>query len=184
MRNIRISAAGCIIMSSLAVAAPQLPPPQQPPIQVGAEEVVLDVVVRDKKGKLVRELGPADFEVSDNGAKQMIRSVRLVEGKEAIGKTGTTPLDPLRQIRLVTLVFERLSPEGRRFARQAALDLLRASPPQNVFYAVMTIDQRLSVLQQFTAETQLLRKGDDRATTGLYTEFADDSVQIKQQLAQ
>src|SRR3954464_3256094 len=104
MRNIRINAAGrrgsrrtifsaaasCIILTSLAVAAPQLPPPQQTPIQVGAEEVVLDVVVRDKKGKLVRELGPADFEVSDNGAKQMIRSVRLVEGKEAIAKTGTT----------------------------------------------------------------------------------------------
>ena len=125
MRNIRISAdggrhdrqsiisvsGGCLILAALASAAPQLPPPQQPPIQVGAEEVVLDVVVRDKKGKLVRELGPADFEVSDNGAKQTIRSVRLVEGKEAIAKTGTTPLDPLRQIRLVTLVFERLDPE-------------------------------------------------------------------------
>src|SRR3954470_11521199 len=184
-RRTRIFAvAGCLMLASLASAAPQLPPPQQPSIQVGAEEVVLDVVVRDKKGKLVRELGPSDFEVSDNGAKQTIRSVRLVEGKEAIAKTGTTPLDPLRQIRLVTLVFERLSPEGRRFARQAAQDLLRASPPQNVFYAVMTIDPRLSVLQQFTADTQLLRKAADRATSGLYTEFAADSERIKQQLAQ
>src|ERR1041385_1234210 len=123
MRNIRINAdgrrgarrtrifavTGCLIMTSAASAAPQLPPPQQPSIQVGAEEVVLDVVVRDKKGKLLRELGPADFEVSDNGAKQTIRSVRLVEGKEAVAKSGTTALDPLRQIRLVTLVFERLS---------------------------------------------------------------------------
>src|SRR5437763_641776 len=198
MRNIRINAdgrhgarrlimsvaGGCLILASFASAAPQLPPPQQPPIRVGAEEVVLDVVVRDKKGKLVRELGPGDFEVSDNGAKQTIRSVRLVEGKEAIAKTGTTPLDPLRQIRLVTLVFERLSPDGRRFAKQAAQDLLRASPPQNVFYAVMTIDQRLSVLQQFTADPQLLRKAADRATSGLYTEFAADSERIKQQLAQ
>src|SRR5690348_5834760 len=127
MRRIRISLtlAGALFALT-ATAAPQLPAPPKAEIRAGAEEVILDVVVRDKKGKLVRELGPADFEVFDNGVQMPIRSVRLVEGKEAIGKTGTTPLDPLRQIRLVTLVFERLSPEGRRFARQAAQDLLRA----------------------------------------------------------
>jgi VWFA-related protein len=172
------------LLAAPTIAAPQSPTPQQPAIRTAAEEVVLDVVVRDKKGKLVRELEPADFEVLDNGTKMPIRSVRLVEGKEAVSKTGNTPLDPLRQIRLVTLVFERLSPEGRRFARQAAQDLLRAAPPQNVFYAVMTIDQRLSVLQQFTADTQLLRKAADRATSGLYTEFPADSERIKQQLQQ
>lgn len=176
----------CALSFALAfptLAAPQLPQPE-PRIRANAEEVVLDVVVRDKKGKLLRDLGPSDFEVSDNGARMAIRSVRFVEGKEATTKTGAVPLDPLRQIRLVTLVFERLSPDGRRFARQAAQDLLRAQPPQNVFYAVMTIDQQLSVLQQFTADTQLLRKAVDRATSGSYTEFASDSDRIKQQLTQ
>lgn len=183
MKPIRISFAALAAIALLpAVAAPQNPAPQSPAIRAGAEEVVLDVVVRDKKGKLLRELEPSDFEVYDNGVKQTIRSVRLVEGKEAVTKTGNTTLDPLRQIRLVTLVFERLSPEGRRFARQAAQDLLRAAPPANVFYAVMAIDQKLSVLQQFTADTQLLRKAVDRATSGLYAEFPADSDRIKEQL--
>jgi VWFA-related protein len=176
MKPIQISAFLCV-----SVLLAQTP---QPEIRTSADEVILDVVVRDKKGKLQRELGPADFEVYDNGVKMAIRSVRLVEGKEATTKAGTTPLDPLRQIRLVTLVFERLSPEGRRFARQAAQDLLRAQPPQNVFYAVMAIDQKLSVLQQFTADTALLRKAADRATSGLYAEFPNDSERIKTQLQQ
>lgn len=187
MRRIRISslaAIAALAATSGNAAAQQPASPAKPEIRATAEEVILDVVVRDKKGKLLRELGAADFEVFDNGEKMPIRSVRLVEGKEAIGKTGTTALDPMRQIRLVTLVFERLSPEARRFARQAAQDLLRAQPPANFFYAVMTIDQKLSVLQQFTAETQLLRKAVDRATSGLYTEFPADSDRIKQQLQQ
>src|SRR2546423_249410 len=136
----------------LAIAAPaqqgiNVTPPGQPAIRTTVEEVILDVVVRDKKGKQVRELGPADFEVLDNGAKQTIRSVRLVEGREAISKgaaagaTAPQALDPLHQIRLVTLVFERLSPESRRFARDAALNLLKSAQAKNVYYAVMTIDQ-------------------------------------------
>jgi VWFA-related protein len=186
MRHIQTSALTVIFGAMLAAAATVQTPAPAPQtgtaIRGGTEEVVLDVVVRDKKGKLLRELGPADFEVYDDGVKQPIRSVRLVEGKEAVGKTGSTPLDPLRQIRLVTLAFERLGPDGRRFARQAAQDLLRAAPPANVYYAVMAIDQKLSVLQQFTADTQLLRKAVDRATSGLYAEFPADSDRIKEQL--
>src|SRR5262245_8696247 len=95
----------------LLVAASAGETQQMPPIRTTVDEVVLDVVVRDKKGKQVRELGSGDFEVLDNGIKQTIRAVRLVEGKEATGKGAGAPaaLDPLRQIRLVTLVFDRLS---------------------------------------------------------------------------
>src|SRR3569832_1585567 len=93
-----------ILLSLLVLPLLAQAPQTQPEIRTGADEVILDVVVRDKKGKLLRELGPADFEAYDNGAKIPIRSVRLVEGKEATTKAGATPLDPMRQIRLVTLV--------------------------------------------------------------------------------
>jgi VWFA-related protein len=183
-----------LVLTATAVAqqTPSPFPPQAQPtsIKTTAEEVILDVVVRDKKGKQVRDLGPADFEVTDNGVKQTIRSVRLVEGREAISKgTGaggakSTPaaLDPLRQIRLVTMVFERLSTEQRQFARNAALDLLKGSQAKNVFYAVMTIDQRLSVLQQFTGDHDALIKAVEKATSGAYTEFGADSDRITEQL--
>src|SRR6059036_404575 len=96
----RLGSLSLLLLLASAVVA------QQPVVQSTAEEVVLDVVVRDKKGKQIRELGPNDFEVADNGVKQTIKSVRLVEGKEAISKGATAALDPFRQIRLVTLVFE------------------------------------------------------------------------------
>src|ERR1051325_2361092 len=98
MKRIRTSVMTAVLVTA---ASAQLPPPQ---VRTTTEEVVLDVVVRDRKGKLIRALGPADFEVLDNGARQSVKSVRLVEGKEAISKAGAATLDPLRQIRLVTLV--------------------------------------------------------------------------------
>src|SRR5690242_14340308 len=55
-------------------------------IKSTAEEVVLDVVVRDKKGKPIKDLTADDFSVMDNGTKQQIKSFRLVEGTEAIEK--------------------------------------------------------------------------------------------------
>ena len=44
-------------------------------------------------------------------------------------------LDPERQIRLVTLVFDSLGQEARRFARQGALDFA-GSVPANALCAV------------------------------------------------
>ena len=49
-----------------------------------SEEVVLDVVVRDKKGHAVNTLGPQDFQIIDNGEPKKIVSFRLVQGNEAV----------------------------------------------------------------------------------------------------
>jgi phage gp45-like len=56
--------------------------PQQPPapsegvtIRVGTQEVLLDVVVRDKKGQRVTNLEPGELEVTDNGVVRKITSV-------------------------------------------------------------------------------------------------------------
>src|SRR5690242_12461083 len=82
---------------------------QTPTVKATAEEVLLDVVVRDKKGKPITDLKPEELTVSDNGAPQTLTNFRLVRGAEAVSQTGaTTPLDPLRQLRLVTLAFEPL----------------------------------------------------------------------------
>ncbi len=99
---------------------------------------MLDVVVRDKKGKLVKDLKPEDFQVTDNGEKRTIKSFRLVEGSEAVSSSGgRTQLDPLRQIRLVTLIFHGLDQNGRLLSRQAALDLIKSELSQNVFMSVL-----------------------------------------------
>src|SRR5689334_25330094 len=113
-----------------AFAQSQDPAPQGGAVKATAEEVVLDFIVRDKKGKPITDLKPEDLTVLDNGAKQEIKSFRLVRGAEAIstspgaGTGSTVALDPLRQIRLVTLALKAIG-EGdqRKTARQPAIDL-------------------------------------------------------------
>src|SRR5262249_9852141 len=99
----------------------------QPTVRTTSEEVVLDVIVRDKKGKPVTDLKPGELTVLDNGTRQELASFRLVQGAEAISQGGAkTRLDPLRQLRLVTLAFEALGGvDQRNLARKAALDLIK-----------------------------------------------------------
>ncbi len=153
----------------LAVVAPLAFPQQQPVVKTNVDEVLLDLIVRDKKGKPVTDLKPGDITITDNGVKQNILSFRQVRGSEAVSATGAaTPLDPLRQIRLVTLAFEPLSaPDQRKLASTAALDLIKGEQGINVFYSVVVIDTRLLVLQQFTRDHDALAKAIARATEGL-----------------
>jgi VWFA-related protein len=171
----------------LAVYAqqPQTPSASEPAIRATAEEVLLDVVVRDKKGHWVDDLKPEDFQIFDNGEPKKITSFRLVHGGEAIGAGGTrTQLDPLRQIRLVTMIFHCSDNNARRLAHDAALDLLKGELPQNVYMAIMTIDFKLEVLQAFTNDTALLRQAIDRATRSHVTDFSKDTETVRRQLEQ
>ncbi len=180
---IAIAASGIAVLAQNSVL---VPPSDTPTIKGSAEEVLLDLIVRDKKGKPVRDLAASDISVTDNGKPVEIKSFRLVEGKEAIDAGGKSrakvPLDAMRQIRLVTLVFERLGDEGRRLSRQAGLDLLKNDLGPNVFYSVFAIDRQLSALQAFTNDRDLLRQAVERATSGAYNQFAADSLRIRTQL--
>ncbi len=173
---------------ALLLAAPFLPAQPAPATSmksVTVEEVVLDMVVRDKKGKPVTDLEPGDITVSDNGAKQTLTSFRLVRGKEAVSSKGsTTTLDPLRQLRLVTMAFDALgAPDQRKTARAAALDLVKTGEGSNVFYSVVLINTRLLVLQPFTNDKEALSKAVERATNGLSAAtFTSESDTIQAEL--
>ena len=45
----------------------------------GADKVVLDLVVKDKKGVAVPDLKPEEIEVIENGSKRPVESVRFVK---------------------------------------------------------------------------------------------------------
>src|SRR4051812_28171100 len=110
-----------VLTSALLSGQPANPPaPQSPTIKSTAEEVVLDIVVRDKKGRPIKDLSADDFHVVDNGTKQTIKGFRLVDGTEAVEKGSKVPLDPLRQLRLVTVAFAgSMSQDGKRNAMKA-----------------------------------------------------------------
>lgn len=172
---------------------PQAPSPTTPQtvLRTTAQEVMLDVIVRDKKGRSVRDLDAKEIEVYDEGARQTITGFRLVKGTDLAGLGSSTvpgaeqkPYDPMRQLRLVSIIFESLDNESRRLARQAALEFLKNPLEQNVYLAVFMIDQRLYALQQFTNDRDLLRKAIVRATTQQYTDFAAQSAAIRTELEQ
>ena len=186
---IRLLAASCcaaiVISCGPAIASPQseAPASQAPAIQARTEEVLLDVVVRDKRGHPVDDLKPEDFQILDNGEPKTIKSFRLVQGRETISGGGTrTQLDPLRQIRLVSMIFQCHETQSLRLAHDAAVDLIKGELPQNVFVAVMAIDHKLEVLQAFTNDPNLLRKAIDRATRSGDSDFSKDTETVQRQL--
>src|SRR5215831_15649905 len=84
----------------------QTQPAPQTTIKANVDEVLLDIIVRDKKGKPITDIKPDDLTILDSGVRQKVTAFRLVEGAEAVSTEGArTSLDPLRQIRLVTLTF-------------------------------------------------------------------------------
>ncbi len=143
-------------------------PQQIPTVKANVDEVVLDLVVRDKKGKPITDLKQDELTVSDNGARQTLKSFRLVRGSEAISQTGAaTKLDPLRQLRLVTLAYESLGDAAqRKSAREAGIDLIKGDQGTNVFYSVVALNTRLLVLQPFTNDKALLTAAIEKATAG------------------
>ena len=83
------------LLASLAVTAslattpwagaqdPPPPPPADdqavPVFGVESTVVLLDVVVRDKKGRLVKDLQASDFEVYENGERQTLSDFQVVD---------------------------------------------------------------------------------------------------------
>lgn len=143
----------------LAQSQPQAQKPPEEVLRIGAEEVLLDLIARDKKGRPVSDLKAGDIEIYEDGVKQSVSSFRsvnrtgeaMVEGAKGTTTAAPTPSAPktadlTRQINLVSFVFERLSPDGRRNAKMSALEFLKEDYGLNVMAAIFS--QRHPVFYQ------------------------------------
>lgn len=165
----------------------QAPPPT---VRSTANEVVLDMVFRDKKGRTIHDIRPEEIHVLEDGVEQKLTSFHLVEGKPAElapktpAESGALSLDPMREVRLVTLVFEGLDQEGKRFFRQALKDILDMAPEQNLYFSIITVDHGLQVLQPLTSDHAALLKSMDRSMTWSFVQYENQSTEVKQELQQ
>jgi len=160
-------------------------------IRSTAQEVLLDMVFRDKKGKTIRDVRPEEIHILEDGVEQNLTSFRLIEGNAAgsapvATRTTAAPVgvDPMREIRLVTLIFEGLDGEGKRFFRQALKDVLDMAPEQNLYFSVLTVDQKLHVIQPFTADHAALLKSVDRSMMWSFVQYETQSTEVKKSLKQ
>jgi len=154
-------------------------------------EVLLDVVVRDKHGKLVRELKPEQLAVYEDGVKQNVRSFRLVTGSEVRTEdekeaaeavsTATVPataaapappsakpvprMNPLRTVNLVCLVFSDLNQETRALALEAGRQFVNNELRPNTYIGVFGMDDAgLRLLSGFSNDRRQLLKAVERAS--------------------
>ena len=120
-------------------------------IQTSGEEVLVDVVVRDGKGRAITNLPQSAFTLTDEGEVKQITSFALVKGTESVSQAGATAkLDALRQIRLISLIFDKMDQGERASTRQAALEFLKSEFPPNVYMGVFTLGDELQAIQGFT----------------------------------
>ncbi|MGA2594700.1 MAG: VWA domain-containing protein, partial [Bryobacteraceae bacterium] len=134
-------------------------------IRSSAREVLLDVVVRDARGRLVNTLKPEQVSVYEDGVRQTVKSFRLVAGSEvriederqaeqskpagatqtavAMDSTGSKPsppFNPLRTVNVVCLILQDLGAETRAFAYDGARMFVNNELRPNTFIGVFILD--------------------------------------------
>ena len=176
------------LLSSLAATAvaqaPPAPAPAAEPVfRAGTTAVLLDVVVRDRRGRPVRDLRPDEVTVLEDGVARQVHSFRLVEGGTAVGAApadaasaatlpGAGRPDGPRRVTLISLVFDHLGQNARQLALKAAQDYLATPLPATHWVAVFSLDQRLRMRQGFTQDTSAIAAAVVRATSSVVKEDA------------
>ena len=178
-----------------AAGSPPRAPAQEeaPQFRAGAEVVVLDLVVRDEKGRTVRDLQSGEVTVAEDGVEQEILSFRLRATGEQDTGTSTArlpaagPKEPeppgdedARHVNLVTLVFDQLGPHGRRVARQAGMALADLTNRPDLLVSVFQISESLRLVQQFSSDRDLLRTAVKLATGEVSTQYTDATDQLRE----
>ena len=119
-------------------SAPAAPAPAAT-VSANVDEVSLDMVVHDKKHKLVLDLKPAEIAVTDNGTPVTLSEFHLVS---ADGNSG----------QMVTLVFDHFGGPVARSAENVANKLLKILPSKGYSFALLDFTGRMRLLQSFTED--------------------------------
>jgi VWFA-related protein len=151
-------------------------------IRIASSEVVLDVLVRDKRGNAITDLNNDDFEVYEDGIKQSLESFKLIirrptdkliknpgsePTKDASSRTGLIPVERRENldlgVNIVALVFDRLSQDARSRAYNAAAGYVARESELNSFVGIFAINLSLNIVQNYTTDIALVRKGIEKA---------------------
>ena len=162
----------CAIRTLFLLALCVLPSPgtiAQQPVKVKTLEVLLDVTVQDKKGRVISDLRPEEIEVLEDGVKQTTTQFRLVGSANKAGRgDGPKPETDSQtgangSFNLVTLLFDRIDPGRAQLAREVAYNFIDNSLTENILVRVLVARQKLYLVEQFTNDKSKLRRAADRA---------------------
>lgn len=159
-----------LVLGSLLAA------PAAPAADTAADKVVIGVVVKDKKDVAVPDLKPEEIEVTENGGKRPIESVRFV-------KAGEAPEGVPNPGSLVSLVFSGMDLNQQRRAKQAVEELLKQNLAPGTQIAVFRIGLQLWTLQPFTSDLALVRQAVDQAASNQDMALAEPDAAARKQVA-
>ena len=160
-------------------SAPQQAQPRTESFSAGATAILVDVVVRDRRGRPVVDLTADDFAVFEDAVRQKLGSFSVIERAGGIGiKVGRrvsapsvpdsgspaveTPAAPDRPA--IAIVFDALRPEALALAQKAALSYLPMTGDSEARVGVFASEPGLRVLQPYTDELALVRRAVNRVT--------------------
>ncbi len=156
----------CTHFGSPVGAQTQTPTDSGTTIRATANEVLLDLVVRDKHRKLVKNLKPGEVQILEDGVPQKILSFRLTdkaepqtepEAKGKSAKAAPAHRKPaphaLRKVNLICIVFhnqDNLDPTMKKFRLDAVQEFLNGQMQPDTWIGVFNLGVRLSVLHPFS----------------------------------
>ena len=162
-------------------------------IRSSVHEVLLDVEVRQKNLQLARKLKASDFSVTEDGVPQKIKTFRFVSGEdsepapEVISSApviqGAPPAPPkkLEEPGFVSIVFDQMSPDTRKYAQDAVHAFLAHELRSSTYVSIFMLDYRMSIVQNFTNDRALLETAVDRAALGTYSSLSRDNKSVVNQ---
>ena len=138
--------------------------------------ILVDVVVRDRKGHPVTDLETADFSLFEDGTPQKIDTFTRITRGGGIGvgvrwKSPSSTLlvtphaaalpaateDKATDDATTALVFDHLGEDALRMAQRATLDYIPMSGDSGVRVGVFVTDPRMKLLQPYTIDRSAIR---------------------------
>lgn len=201
-----LSAVLLLLTGSVYAQTPRATPPDDDDVlKISTNLIQVDVTVTDKKGNVVRDLKPEDFEVYENGVKQDISNFSFVsiEPNEAPGDTSkpqkatkdSIPIPPIKlkteQVRRTyALVVDDL---GLNFAstlwvKESLKRFISEQVQEGDLVAILRTGGGIGALQSFTSDKRQLMaaiekiKWNSYGRSGIST-FAPIRPSLKEELA-
>lgn len=142
-------------------------------VKISTTLIQIDVTVTDRKGNIVRDLKPDDFEVYENNQKQEITNFSFVSAAPDVAPTAPdapknsaknsaplppTALRPEQVRRTIALVVDdlALSFESTHFVRQALRKFVDEQMREGDLVAIIRTGGGIGALQQFTSNKEQL----------------------------
>jgi len=151
-----------------------------------ATAILVDVIVRDKKGHPVTDLTAEDFQLAEDSVPQKIDSFTRISHGSGIGidvawrspghtvnVAGAAASDPASEAEAATtaLVFDHLSTESLRLAQKATLGFVPMTGESSARVGVFATDPGVRVIQPYTTDRTRVRVGVEKVmASGTSTE--------------